>query len=185
MASLGGRPEHSPYRYDRPMTALGTRATELVRRSGLEHTIRAYEPIAHHGRERGARPSYGRESAAALGIDPGRVFKTLVASVDGRLVLAVVPVDRELDLKALAGAVGGRRAELADPAAAERATGYVVGGISPIGTRRALPVVVDGSAAAHPTVLVSAGRRGLQLELAPADLVSVTRATVASVARDH
>src|SRR5512146_360831 len=118
------------------MTALGTRATDLVRRSGIEHRLHAYAPSPRRGRERDARPSYGREAASALGIDPGRIFKTLVASVDGRLVLAVVPVDRELDLKALADALGGRRAEMADPGAAQRATGYVIGGISPIGTRR-------------------------------------------------
>src|SRR5512141_1001284 len=112
------------------MTATGTRATDLVRRSGVEHRVHAYEPAVRQGRERDARPSYGREAATALGIDPGRIFKTLVASVDARLVLAVVPVDRELDLKALADAVGGRRAAMADPDAAERATGYVLGGIS-------------------------------------------------------
>ncbi|MBI3749279.1 MAG: aminoacyl-tRNA deacylase [Chloroflexi bacterium] len=167
------------------MTAAGTRAIDLGRRSGVEHQVHAYEPSARHGRDRDARPSYGREAAAALGIDPGRLFKTLVASVDERLVLAVIPVDRELDPKALADAVEGRRAELADPAVAERATGYVVGGISPIGTRRALPVVLDASATARPTVFVSAGRRGLQLELAPADLARLTGAIVASVARDH
>lgn len=167
------------------MTPAGTRAIELVRRSRVEHRVRAYEPEERHGRERDARPSYAREAAAALDIEPGRIFKTLVASVDGRLVLAVVPADRDLDLKALADAVGGRRAALADPEAAERATGYVVGGISPLGTRRALPVVLDAAATAHPAVLVSAGRRGLQLELAPADLVSLTGAIVAAIARDH
>ncbi len=167
------------------MTAAGTRAIELVRRSGVEHRIHAYERVEPPGRERAARPSYGREAAAALGIEPARVLKTLVANVDGRLVLAVVPVDRVLDLKALAGAAGGRRAELAEPAAAERATGYVVGGISPIGSRRALPVVVDTGATVHATVLVSAGRRGAQLELAPSDLVALTGARVAEVSRDH
>jgi Cys-tRNA(Pro)/Cys-tRNA(Cys) deacylase len=167
------------------MTAAGTRALDLVRRSGVEHRVHAYEPSERHGRERDARPSYGREAAAALDIEPGRLFKTLVAGVDERLVVAVVPVDRELDLKALADAVGGRRAQLADPESAERATGYVVGGISPIGTRRALPVVLDVTASAHHAVLVSAGRRGLQVELAPSDLVSLTRALVAPIARDH
>jgi Cys-tRNA(Pro)/Cys-tRNA(Cys) deacylase len=166
------------------MTAAGTRALDLVRRSGVDHRVHAYEPAERHGRERDARPSYGRDAAAVLGIEPGRLFKTLVANVDGRLVLALVPVDRELDLKALAASVGGRRAELADPEAAERATGYLVGGISPLGTRRALPVVLDATASSHRAVLVSAGRRGLQLELAPSDLVALTRAMVASIARD-
>jgi len=167
------------------MTAAGTPATELLKSSGVAHRVHAYEPPARHGREREARPSYGADAAAALGIDPGRIFKTLVAEVDGRLVVAVVPVDRELDLKALAGAVGGRRAGMADPAAAERATGSVVGGISPIATRRRLPVVVDATATAHSTIFISAGRRGLQVELSPSDLVSLTAAIVAGIARDH
>ena len=161
------------------------RAIDLVRRSGVQHGIHTYEPVERHGRERDARPSYGREAAAALGIEPGRVFKTLVANVDGALVLAVVPVDRELDLKALAGAVDGRRAEMAEAGLAERATGYVIGGISPLGSRRALPVVIDATAPAQARVFVSAGRRGLQLELAPADLVVLTGAIVAPIARDH
>ncbi|MGZ8437018.1 MAG: Cys-tRNA(Pro) deacylase [Candidatus Limnocylindrales bacterium] len=167
------------------MTTAGTRAIDLVRRSGVEHRVHAYEPSERHGRERDARPSYGREAAAALGLEPGRIFKTLVASVDGRLVLAVVPADRELDLKALADAVDGRRAEMADAASAERATGYVIGGISPMGSRRALPVVIDATAPAHSSVFVSAGRRGLQLELAPADLIALTGALVAPIARDY
>ena len=182
---LWSRPEHSRNGYDRPVTAAGTRAIDLVRRSGVQHGIHAYEPAERHGRERDARPSYGREAAAALGVEPGRVFKTLVASVDGGLVLAVVPVNCELDLKALAGAIDGRRAELAEAAFAERATGYVIGGISPLGSRRALPVVIDATAPAHPSVFVSAGRRGLQLELDPADLVALTGALVAPIARDH
>jgi Cys-tRNA(Pro)/Cys-tRNA(Cys) deacylase len=113
------------------------------------------------------------------------MFKTLVASVDDRLVMAVVPVDRALDLKRLASAVGGRRATLAEAATAERATGMVVGGISPLGSRRSLPVVVDSSMLDHETVFVSAGRRGLQLELAPADLVRLGKAISARVARDE
>jgi Cys-tRNA(Pro)/Cys-tRNA(Cys) deacylase len=117
-------------------------------------------------------------------VDPGRVFKTLVAAVDGRLVAAVVPVSGELDLKALAATLGGRRAALADQAEAERATGYVVGGISPLGGRRRLPTVLDASAAAHPTIFVSGGRRGLQVELAPADLARLAGAIEAPVARD-
>ncbi len=167
------------------MTAVGTRATELITAAGVPHSVHAYESPAGHGRARVARPPYGSDAAAALGVDPARMFKTLVATVDGRLVLGLVPVDRELDLKALAGAVGGRRAALAEPAVAERATGYVVGGISPLGTRRRLPVVLDATAATLATVYVSAGRRGLQLELAPADLVSLTGSIVAPIARDH
>ena len=116
---------------------------------------------------------------------PRSRFKTLLASVDGGLAVAVVPVSGTLDLKALAAAVGGKRAEMADAAVAERSTGYVVGGISPFGQRRALPTVVDESALRHARVLVSGGRRGLDLELAPADLVAVTGATVAPIGRSH
>jgi Cys-tRNA(Pro)/Cys-tRNA(Cys) deacylase len=165
------------------VTAVGTRAIDLVRRSGIDHRVHAYLSSERHGRDRDARPSYGSEAAAALGAEPGRVFKTLVANVDGRLVLAVVPVDRELDLKRLADAVAGRRAELAEPAEAERATGCVIGGISPLGSRRPLPVVMDVSSSDHQTILVSAGRRGLQLELAPADLAALTWALVAPIGR--
>ena len=168
------------------MTAIGTRAIDLVRRSGVEHQVHAYEPAARHGRDRDARPSYGREAAAALGIDPGRIFKTLVASVDGRLVLAVVPVDRELDLEGAgrrrpAGA--GRRWPTRSPRSGRPVTSSA--GSARSATRRALPVVLDAQRAAQPTVFVSAGRRGLQLELAPADLVALTGAIVAPVARDH
>jgi Cys-tRNA(Pro)/Cys-tRNA(Cys) deacylase len=111
-----------------------------------------------------------------------RVFKTLVADVDGRLVVAVVPVARNLDLKALAAAVGGKKAAMADPAVAERASGYVTGGISPVGLRRRLPVVVDASALRYPQMLCSAGQRGMQVELAPADLLTAAEATTASIA---
>jgi Cys-tRNA(Pro)/Cys-tRNA(Cys) deacylase len=127
--------------------------------------------------------SYGLEAAAALGVPADRVFKTLVAAVDGRLTVAVVPVSATVDLKALAAAAGGKRAALADPAAAERATGYVVGGISPFGQRRRLPVVVAVEAGRWPTVYVSAGRRGLEVEVAPADLVRLTGAVTAPLAR--
>jgi len=127
--------------------------------------------------------SYGPEAAAALGVDPAQVFKTLITDVDGALTVAVVPVDAQLDLKALAAAVGGKRAVMADPAAAQRATGYVVGGISPLGQKRRLATVVDASALLFPTVLVSAGRRGVDVELAPADLVRLTGARTADVAR--
>ena len=167
------------------MSAGATPATDIVRRAGVDHTIHEYEVPERHGRDRGARPSYGLEAAAALGVDPDRMFKTLVASVDDRLVMAVVPADGELDLKRLASAVGGRRAVIADPAAAERATGMVVGGISPLGARRPLPVVVDSSMLDHATVFVSAGRRGLQLELAPADLVRLSKAQTTRVARNE
>ena len=161
-------------------TPAGTPAIVALQRAGVEHTVRSYahDAVAH---DRGL--GYGLEAAEALGVDPARVFKTLVAEVDGALTLAVVPVSAMLDLKALAAAVGGKRAVMAQVAAAERATGYVAGGISPLGGRRSLPLVVDDSATAHATILVSAGRRGVDVELAPTDLVTVGRGRVAPIAK--
>jgi Cys-tRNA(Pro)/Cys-tRNA(Cys) deacylase len=167
------------------MAGQGTRALDLLRRQHVEHVVHEYEAAAPSGRARAARPMYGLEAARALGIDPARVFKTIVARVDGRLVLAIVPVDRSLDLRALAAAVGGRAADLADPADAERATGYVVGGISPLGSLRPLPAVLDERAYGHERILVSAGRRGLQVELAPDDLARLVNATSARIARTN
>lgn len=155
----------------------GTPATVALTRAGIGFTLHEYP---HDPRA----ASYGLEAAEALGLDPARVFKTLVASVDGRLAVAVVPVSGQLDLKALARALGGSRAAMAEQAAAERATGYVAGGISPVGQKRAHPTVVDSTALDHPSVFVSAGRRGLDLEIAPADLVAVTGATVDRVGRE-
>jgi Cys-tRNA(Pro)/Cys-tRNA(Cys) deacylase len=153
-----------------------TPATVALHRAGIAFTEHAY---AHDP----SAASYGTEAADVLGLDPRRVLKTLLASVDGRLTVAIVPVAGQLDLKALAAAVGGKRATMADPADAERATGYVVGGISPVGQRRAHPTVVDDSVLDLDVVYVSGGRRGLDLGLAPADLVRVTAATVARVRR--
>ena len=130
-----------------------------------------------------ARSTYGQEAADALGLDAGSVCKTLVVSVDGRLTIAVVPVSGSLDLKALAAAVGAKKATMAEPADAERATGYVVGGISPLGGRTHLPVVLDESVLELDVVYVSAGRRGLQISLAPSDLVTLTQARTAPLAR--
>jgi Cys-tRNA(Pro)/Cys-tRNA(Cys) deacylase len=155
----------------------GTPATALLIKSNVRYALHDYP---HDPRA----ASYGLEAAEALGVPPERVYKTLVARVDGALVVGVVPVGGSLDLKALAAAVGGKRAAMAEPADAERATGYVVGGISPIGQRRRLRTVVDASAAGHKTVFVSGGRRGLEIELAPADLAAVTGATLAPIARD-
>jgi Cys-tRNA(Pro)/Cys-tRNA(Cys) deacylase len=154
----------------------GTPATVALARAGIAFTLHEY---AHDPRAE----SYGLEAAEALGLDPARVLKTLMATVDGALTVGIVPVSGQLDLKALARAAGGSRAVMADVAAAERATGYVAGGISPIGQKRAHPTVLDASALEHATVFVSAGRRGLDLEIAPADLVAVTRATVAPIGR--
>lgn len=158
------------------MRGAATPAVRAARQAGVVHRVHEYDHDPAH-------PSFGEEAAEALGVEPGRVLKTLVAAVDGSLVVAVVPVDRQLDLKALAAAVGGKRAEMAPPADAERATGYVVGGISPLGPRKRLLTVVDASADAFETVFVSAGRRGLELELASADLVALTTATTAPIAR--
>jgi Cys-tRNA(Pro)/Cys-tRNA(Cys) deacylase len=161
----------------------GTPATVALTRAGVPFSEHAYEHDP-------AATSYGLEAAEVLGLDPAQVLKTLLASVDpaagsGRaaLVVAIVPVAGQLDLKAVAAAVHGKKATMADPAVAERATGYVVGGISPVGQKRAHPTVLDESALAFDTVYLSCGRRGLDLGLAPADLVRVTNATVARIRR--
>ncbi|WP_030748322.1 Cys-tRNA(Pro) deacylase [Streptomyces griseus] len=154
----------------------GTPATVALASAGTAYTLHAYEHDP-------AAPSYGEEAAEALGVTPDRVFKTLVADVDGELTVAVVPVAGQLDLKALATAVGGKRAAMADPAAAERTTGYVRGGISPLGQRKRLRTVLDSSASEHATICVSAGRRGLEVELSPADLAALTSAVLAPIGR--
>lgn len=154
----------------------GTPATVALTAAGVAFSLHEYD---HDPRAQ----SFGLEAAQALALDPGRVFKTLLASVDGRLAVAVVPVAGQLDLKALARALGGAKAVMAEPAAAQRATGYVVGGISPIGQKRRHPTVVDGSALEHPSIFVSGGRRGLDLEIEPADLVRVTDAVIAAIRR--
>jgi Cys-tRNA(Pro)/Cys-tRNA(Cys) deacylase len=175
-ARLPGRPgslKPPPLPYpDRVTPAI--RAAELAR---IAFEVLRYE---HDSRTR----AYGPEAAARLSLPPGAVFKTLVAKAAGPgLVVALVPVDRELDLKALAAAVGSKRAEMAGAVEAERATGYVVGGISPLGQRRALPTVIDRSALALPRLFVSAGRRGLEIALRPTDLIALCHATTAAIAR--
>jgi Cys-tRNA(Pro)/Cys-tRNA(Cys) deacylase len=168
------------------MASGATRAIDVLVRAGVEHTVHEY-PVHGPAEPRGAthdrRPAWGDDAAAALGVDRDRLHKTLIVSVDGRLAVALVPVAAELDLKAFAAADGARKATLADTAEAERATGYVRGGISPLGQRRALPTVLDAAALALATIFVSSGRRGLQVELAPADLVRITAAVVAPIAR--
>lgn len=154
----------------------GTPATVALTAAGTDFTLHSYEHDPAHS-------SYGEEAAEAMGVPPERVFKTLVAEVDGALTVAVVPVAGSLDLKALAAAVGAKRATMADPAAAERTTGYVRGGISPLGQRKKLPTVLDASVHDHPTICVSAGRRGLEVELAPKDLASLTGAVVAPISK--
>ena len=157
--------------------AAGTPATVALSAAGIPF-------IAHGYQHDPANTNFGLEAASALGLDPDRVFKTLLADVDGALVVGIVPVTGKLDLKALASAVGGKKAEMADPKLAERRTGYVVGGISPIGQKNAHPTVLDETAELYDTIFVSGGRRGLDIELAPADLVRATGAVIAAIGRD-
>jgi len=155
----------------------GTPAIVALEKAAISFSVHAY---AHDP----AATSYGLEAADALGLEPDTVFKTLLADADGDLVVGIVPVSSQLDLKALAAAVGAKRATMADPAAAARVTGYVVGGISPFGQKRRLRTVVDDSALGHPVVYVSGGRRGLDLGLSPGDLISTTDASCARIRRD-
>ncbi|MFF9014072.1 Cys-tRNA(Pro) deacylase [Streptomyces sp. NPDC014870] len=154
----------------------GTPATVALTAAGVTYTVHSYDHDP-------ASASYGEEAAEALGVSPDRVFKTLVADVDGELTVAVVPVAGQLDLKALASAVGGKRATMADPNLAERTTGYVRGGISPLGQRKRLRTVLDASASTHETICVSAGRRGLEVELTPTALTTLTAAVLAPIGR--
>lgn len=173
-------PQHPPPDGDsrldnvRGVAGKGTQATALLAQRGVEHRLHSYPHGSGH--------AYGPEAAELLELDPARVFKTLIADVDGVLTVGVVPVSATLDLKALAAAVGGKRAKMADVAVAERATGYVAGGISPLGQRKRLPTVLDSSAEALETLFCSAGRRGLEVELAPADLARLTDARFAPIA---
>ena len=167
--SKRSRPTHSG-----PDSA-GTPATVALARAGIDFTL---HPYVHQDDTTG----YGDEAAEQLGIDPRRIFKTLIAEVSGQLVVAVVPVAHHLDLKALARARGAKKAQLADPQAATRSSGYVLGGISPIGQRTKLPTVIDSTARDFPTIFVSAGRRGVQVELPPADLIAITDARVGPIA---
>jgi Cys-tRNA(Pro)/Cys-tRNA(Cys) deacylase len=155
--------------------AAATPAVAVVQAAGVAYTLHTYDVDSK-------QEDYGVAVAHALGLDPARVYKTLVARLDGALVCAVVPVERRLNEKALARALGGREASLADRTEAERKTGYVRGGISPLGQRSQLPVILDDSALGQTTIYVSAGRRGLQMEIAPEDLKRLTSATLAPVA---
>jgi Cys-tRNA(Pro)/Cys-tRNA(Cys) deacylase len=157
------------------MAGQGTPATTLLNRCGVSYRLHNYLPDQR-------TDSYGAEAAAALGLSPQRVFKTLITELDGRLMVAVVPVSAQLDLRALAAVLGAKKAKMAAAPDAERASGYVIGGIAPLGHRKQLPVVIDISVRQFDTVFCSAGRRGLQLELAPDELVRATKATVAPIA---
>ena len=158
----------------RKNTSQGTPATAALAAAGVPFTLHPYshDPSA---------PSYGLEAAQVLGIDPARVFKTLMVEIDGRLAVGVVPVSGSLDLKAIAAALGSKKAAMANPAAAEWRTGYVLGGISPLGQRLPSPTVIDDTALGLDTILVSGGRRGLDIELAPGDLVLLTKAITAPI----
>jgi Cys-tRNA(Pro)/Cys-tRNA(Cys) deacylase len=160
----------------RATRAGGTPATVTLEQAGIAFSVHTYDQDP-------AAPSYGLEAAEQLGLDPGAVFKTLLVEVDGSLVVGIVPVTGQLDLKALASAAGGKKAAMADPAQAERTTGYVVGGISPLGQKKRLPTVVDASALDLATIYVSGGKRGLDLGLDPRDLVALLHATVAPIGR--
>lgn len=158
------------------MTGAGTPATAALTAAGVEFTVHPYDHDP-------AAPSYGDEAAEVLGLPPEQVFKTLLVDTGSGLAVAVVPVAGSLDLKAVASALGVKKVAMADPSAAERATGMVVGGISPVGQKRALPTVVDETAHLFDVVYVSGGRRGLDVGLSPDDLVRLTSATVADIAR--
>jgi Cys-tRNA(Pro)/Cys-tRNA(Cys) deacylase len=154
-----------------------TPATIALDRAGIPYVPHVYE---HHD----TATNFGEEAATELGLREDQVFKTLVVAVDGSLVVAIVPVANRLDLKAIAQAAGGKKATLAAPDLAEKRTGYVVGGISPVGQKTALRTVLDASAEAYSTIFVSGGRRGFDIELAPADLLRATSGTTAAIARD-
>lgn len=151
-----------------------TQAMKVLTQAGIPYAVHEY-------RHDPDVTAFGEEAASILKLDPERVFKTLVAEVDGQLVVGIVPVSGQLSLKALAAAVGGKRAQMADPKAAEKTTGYVLGGISPIGQRKALPTVLDDTAVHFGTIFVSGGRRGLDLELTPGDLITATNARTAPI----
>ena len=157
------------------MAGQSTPATVLLTQRKVPHTVHSY----HHDQQ---HESYGAEAAEMLGISAGRVFKTLIVNVDGALAVAMVPVNRQLDLKAFAAALRGKRAKLADTSVAERTTGYVAGGISPLGQRKRLPLAIDASAQQFTTMFCSAGRRGLEIELAPGDLAQLADAVFAPIA---
>ena len=158
----------------RKQASQGTPATAALAAAGVPFVL---HPYAHDP----AAASYGMEAAEVLGVDPAKVFKTLMVEVDGRLAVGIVPVSGNLDLKAMAAALGGKKAAMADPATAQRRTGYVLGGISPLGQRQPSPTVLDESALGHASILVSGGRRGLDIELGPDQLARLTGAVTARI----
>ena len=153
------------------MAAQASRATTELDRAGVHYLTHSYRVDEKVGE------GYGPAVAAAIGLPPERVFKTLVAEVDGETVVAVLPVRRRLSVRKLARSAGGKKATLMSPAMAERETGYLPGGISPFGRRKQARLILDATALGHDTIAVSGGRRGLQLELAPGALLEVTGGT--------
>jgi Cys-tRNA(Pro)/Cys-tRNA(Cys) deacylase len=151
----------------------GTPAIVALEAAGVTFAVQSFE--VHDDR------NYGKAAAAALGVDEERVFKTLLAEVDGKPAVGIVPVSGQLSLKELAGALGGKKAEMMDPVVAQRLTGYVVGGISPFGQKRLLPTVIDETCILFDTVFVSAGKRGMDIEVAPDDLLRLLAAIVAPI----
>lgn len=158
----------------RKQDSAATPAMVALRDAGIPFAVHEY----HHDPNVTA---FGTEAAGALRVEPERVFKTLVADVDGQLVVGIVPVSGQLSLKALAAAVGGKRAVMAEPKVVERTTGYVLGGVSPVGQRKLLPTVLDATAMDFGTVFVSGGKRGVDIELSPADLITATKARTAPI----
>lgn len=158
------------------MTTRSTRATQTLEEAGIDHRLHVYEMPDHDDSR-----TYGEAVAAAVGVQADRLFKTLVFDIDGEACIAIVPADSRVSTKKLARAAGGKRAEMVDPATAERLTGYVIGGISPFGQRRTPPFYVDEMILVQRSILVSGGRRGLQIEIAPDDLVRLTLATIADL----
>lgn len=153
-----------------------TPALDVAERAGIAYRTHAYEHDSAHA-------SYGLEAAEKLGIAPERVFKTLVVTTGKELCVGVVPVEKQLDLKSLALALGEKSVSMSDVALAERTTGYVAGGISPLGQKKKLRTVLDETAMQFATINVSAGKRGLEIELNPQDLARLTAAIVAPIAK--
>ncbi|MGB0674879.1 MAG: aminoacyl-tRNA deacylase [Candidatus Nanopelagicales bacterium] len=166
---MAGKPGHS---------AAATPALGFLTERGIPHGVHTFD---HDHSSRGDHPDFAMEAARLLGVPPEAVFKSLVWFVDSRLVLALVPATTTVSAKFLARAVGGKKANLADVASAERVSGSVTGAISPLGLRQELPVVIDEEVRLHPVVYVSAGRRGLEVSLDPQDLIAATSARVAAL----
>ena len=160
------------------MSGAATRATAALDGAGATYMVHRYDVSEKVG------DGYGEAVAAAIGMSAARVFKTLVAEVDDELVVAVIPVDRRLSTKRLAGSIGGKHGSLASRTVAERETGYVTGGISPFGQRKRHRLILDSSAQGHDTIAVSGGRRGLQLEVSPATLLDLTDGSIGVIVDD-